>query len=127
MPTFREMKSVFETRPVFHQRDETICGHFFCSFLALVMRKELYRRFQSACHSRFEWQVIEQDLKALQEITIEKNDKKLAVRRQCLGTCGEMFQALGVAPSPPSGNCKISWRQGAGSAKAELPTRNMLF
>ena len=38
---FRDIKSILETRPVFHQTDETIRGHVFCSFLALVLRKEL--------------------------------------------------------------------------------------
>ena len=37
---FRDMKSVLETRPIYHQTDETIRGHVFCSFLALVLRKE---------------------------------------------------------------------------------------
>ena len=37
---FRDTKSVLNTRPVFHQRDENIRGHVFCSFLALVLRKE---------------------------------------------------------------------------------------
>jgi len=38
---FRDVKSMLETRPIFHQRDDTIRGHVFCSFLALVVRKEL--------------------------------------------------------------------------------------
>ena|GEM_PF-1920269 len=37
----RGMKSILDTRPIFHQRDETIRGHVFCSFLALILRKEL--------------------------------------------------------------------------------------
>jgi hypothetical protein len=41
---FRDMKSVLDTRPIFHRLDETIRGHVFCSFLALVLRKELDRR-----------------------------------------------------------------------------------
>ena len=41
---FRDVKSVLDTRPVFHKCDETIRGHVFCSFLALVLRKELDRR-----------------------------------------------------------------------------------
>ena len=41
---FRDVKSVLETRPVYHQKDENIRGHVFCSFLALVLRKELDRR-----------------------------------------------------------------------------------
>jgi len=38
---FRDVKTLLETRPVFHQCDENIRGHVFCSFLALVLRKEL--------------------------------------------------------------------------------------
>jgi|GEM_PF-6733027 len=34
---FRDMKSVLNTRPIFHKRDETIRGHVFCSFLALAL------------------------------------------------------------------------------------------
>ena len=40
------------------------------------------------------------DLKALQEIIIEENDKKFAVRAECRGTCGKVFQAVGVAVPP---------------------------
>jgi transposase len=93
---FRDMKSILETRPIYHQVDETIRGHVFCSFLALVLRKELDRRLEKAGHS-FEWTDIKQDLNALQEITLDDNGKKLAVRSQCLGCCGKVFQAVGVA------------------------------
>jgi len=93
---FRDMKSVLDTRPIFHQRDETIKGHVFCSFLALTLIKELYRRLEKAGHD-FEWADIKQDLSALQEITIEDNGKKLAVRSECKGVCGKVFQAVGVA------------------------------
>jgi transposase len=44
---FRSMKSLLDTRPIFHQRDETIRGHVFCSFLALLLRKELQDRLTS--------------------------------------------------------------------------------
>jgi transposase len=93
---FRDMKSVLDTRPIFHQCDETIRGHVFCSFLALVLRKELDRRLEKAGHC-FEWAEIKQDLKALQEITIEDRGKTLAIRSECIGTCGKIFQAVGVA------------------------------
>jgi transposase len=93
---FRDMKSVLETRPVFHQTDETIRGHVFCSFLALVLRKELESRLEKAGHP-FEWSDIKQDLEALQEVTIAEQNKTLAVRTECVGTCGKIFQAVGVA------------------------------
>jgi len=96
---FRDVKSVLETRPVFHQTDETIRGHVFCSFLALVLRKELDSRLEKAGHS-FEWADIKQDLEALQEVTIKDQDKTLAVRTECMGTCGKIFQAVGVAIPP---------------------------
>jgi len=96
---FRDMKSILDTRPIFHQRDETIRGHVFCSFLALVLRKELDHRLEKAGHD-FEWAGIKQDLKSLQEITIEDNGKKLAIRSECRGVCGKVFQAVGVAIPP---------------------------
>ena len=96
---FRDIKSILQTRPIYHQTDETIRGHVFCSFLALVLRKELDRRLQKAGHC-FEWAEIKQDLKAMQEITIEDNGKTLIIRSECLGTCGKVFQAVGVAIPP---------------------------
>jgi transposase len=96
---FRDAKSLLETRPVFHQRDDTIRGHVFCSFLALALKKELYRRIEAAGLS-FEWSDIKQDLKSLQEITLEEEGKRLSIRTQCQGTCGKVFQAVGVAIPP---------------------------
>jgi len=96
---FRDMKSILDTRPIFHKRDETIRGHVFCSFLALVLRKELDRRLEKANHC-LEWADIKQDLKALQEIIIEDNEKILAVRSECQGTCGKVFQSVGIAIPP---------------------------
>jgi transposase len=97
---FRDIKSILETRPVYHQRTENIRGHVFCSFLALVLRKELERRLQEAGHC-FEWADIKQELKALQQVTINDEGKSLAVRTDCTGTCAKTFQAVGVA-IPPS-------------------------
>jgi transposase len=39
--TFRTAKHLFSTRPIFHKLDETIRGHVFCSFLALVLKAAL--------------------------------------------------------------------------------------
>jgi len=93
---FRDMKSTLDTRPIFHQRDEAIRGHVFCSFLALFLRKELDSRLERAGHC-LEWSNIKQDLEALQEVTITQQGKTLAVRTECAGTCGKIFQAVGVA------------------------------
>ena len=45
--TFRTMKSILETRPIYHKCDDTIRGHVFCSFLALVLQRELQSRLES--------------------------------------------------------------------------------
>lgn len=97
---FRDVKSLLDTRPIFHQRDENIRGHVFCSFLALVLRKELEKRLNEAGHV-FEWSDIKQDLKALQVVTIEESGKRFAIRSECKGVCGKVFQAVKVA-IPPS-------------------------
>ena len=96
---FRDIKSILETRSVCHQTDETIRGHVFCSFLALVLRKELDSRLEKAGYS-FEWDDIKQDLEALQEVTIEEKNKTVAIRTECIGTCGKVFQSVGVAIPP---------------------------
>ena len=93
---FRDMKSVLDTRPIFHKCDETIRGHVFCSFLALVLRKELDRMLEHAGH-RFEWEDIKRDLKALTDTTITDDNKTISVRSRAEGCCGKVFAAAGVA------------------------------
>jgi transposase len=96
---FRDVKSMLETRPIFHQRDDTIRGHVFCSFLALVLRKELERNLEKAGHV-FEWSHIKQDLQAMQETHVEEKGNHLAIRSKTEGVCGKIFQAVGVAIPP---------------------------
>ena len=53
--TFRTTKSLFETRPIYHKLDETIRGHVACSFLALVLKKELEDHLAWALGVPFGW------------------------------------------------------------------------
>ena len=92
---FRTAKSLLDTRPIFHKTDATICGHVFCSFLALVLRDELFRRMDNAGVSA-EWEDILRDLNALTETTITYNDKSFAVRSNAVGVCGKIAQCVGV-------------------------------
>lgn len=96
---FRDAKTLLETRPIFHQKDENIRGHVFCSFLALVLRKELDRRLNGKGFD-LEWAKIKQDLKALQLVTVEENNKRFLIRSRCEGDCAKIFQAVGVAIPP---------------------------
>ena len=42
--SFKTAKALLATRPIFHKTDAAIRGNIFCSFLALVLRKELVDR-----------------------------------------------------------------------------------
>jgi hypothetical protein len=96
---FRTGKSLLRTRPIFHQADETIRGHVFCSFLALVLRKELQDRLEARCTSA-EWADVIRDLDALVETDVEKDGKRFVLRSAARGTCGRVFQTTGVALPP---------------------------
>jgi transposase len=93
------MKSLLETRPIYHQNDETIRGHVFCSFLALVVRQELERRLEQHGWA-FEWADIVRDLDHLAETTITVAEKPYVIRSEIKGTLGKVFQAAGVAIPP---------------------------
>jgi len=96
---FRTMKSVLSTRPIFHKRDETILGHVFCSFLSLVLMKELQDRVEQKGYA-LEWADVIRDLSRLQEIEIQQDEKRFLLRTDARGTCGKVFQAAGVAMPP---------------------------
>ena len=93
---FREVKSVLETRPIYHKYDSTIKGHVFCSFLALVVMKELIRRVDF----KAEWDEIRQDLDSLYETEIRLDSKGYLLRSKLQGVCGKLFKSVGVAIPP---------------------------
>ena len=96
---FRTVKSVLETRPIYHRCEETIRGHIFCSFLALIMMKELYSRLEEKGY-HFEWEDILRDLEALREVTLEMKGEKYYLRTELRGTCYSVLNAVGVAVPP---------------------------
>jgi transposase len=97
---FRTMKSLLATRPVYHKTDETIRGHVFCSFLALLLRAELENRLARKGHAEIEWADLIRDLDRLEEVEIEKDGKRFLLRSQATGTAGKVCQAAGVALPP---------------------------
>ncbi len=77
--TFRTAKHLLTTRPIFHKLDETIRGHVFCSFLALVIKAELEARI-AAFARQASWSAIIADLDALTETEIEQDGKRFLLR-----------------------------------------------
>lgn len=96
---FRSVKSVLETRPVYHQCDAAIRGHVFCSFLALVLLSELERRMASRGW-RAEWERLKDDLNALEEIYVETDRDPFILRSRTEGAAGKAVVAAGVALGP---------------------------
>ena len=90
---------MLETRPIYHRRDETIRGHVFCSFLALVLRQELQARLE-ARGLHFEWADIIRDLERVQYVEVEQGDRSYLLRSELQGTAGRVFQSVGVAVPP---------------------------
>ena len=96
---FRSCKSLLQTRPIYHKRDETIRGHVFCSFLALVLRQELQSRLEERGHD-LEWADVIGDLDRLQMVEVEQDGKRFLLRSEVQGSCGQVFQTAGVAIPP---------------------------
>ena len=96
---FRAVKSVLETRPIYHKCDDTIRGHVFCSFLALMLMKELLSRLESK-GKKLEWNDIKRDLLALREIELETDGESYYLRTELRNTCFEVLSAAGVAVPP---------------------------
>jgi transposase len=101
---FRSMKSLLDTRPIFHKCDETIRGHVFCSFLALVLRKELEDRLARK-QWKLEWADVIRDLDNLLEMEVSISGKGYVFRSEAKGTTGKVFQACGVAVPPALRPC----------------------
>jgi hypothetical protein len=97
--TFRTAKHLLSTRPIFHKLDETIRGHVFCSFLALVLKKALEDRIAALGRSG-SWPEIIADLDSLTETEIEYDGKRFIVRSAPRAAASLALSAAGVALPP---------------------------
>ena len=93
------MKSVLVTRPIYHKTDQTIRGHVFCSFLALVLRKELQDRLEGKGW-HLEWSDIVRDLDGLVEMELTVQGKGYVLRSETNGTVGKVAQACAITLPP---------------------------
>jgi DDE family transposase len=96
---FRTAKALMRTRPIYHSSDAAIRGHVFCSFLALILRKELDERCRNAGF-RPEWGDVLRDLDRLQEVTITKDGRAMTLRTPATGVLGPLFKAARMALPP---------------------------
>jgi transposase len=96
----RTTKSVLETRPIYHKRDETIRGHVFCSFLALVLKVELERRMREKDMS-WEWAEVIRGLNQLREVEATFKGKSYLLRSVLTGHAYQATKAVRVTIPPP--------------------------
>jgi transposase len=96
---FRTTKSILETRPIYHKRDETIRGHVFCSFLALLLKQELESRMKRAA-LQWEWKEVIRGLNALQQVEANFQSRRFLFRSQLSEHASQAVRATGVAIPP---------------------------
>lgn len=92
----RNMKSVLDIRPSYHNCDETIRGYASRSFLALVLMKELQFGLE-ARGWKLEWSRMTGDLNELQVLTLEADQKSSTLQTPPQGYAEKTIQ---VVPSP---------------------------
>src|SRR5512147_739458 len=85
-------RQILRSRPIYHSSDAAIRGHVFCSFLALMLRKELQDRCRDAGF-RPEWGDVLRDLDRLQDVEIDQGGKHVTLRTPATGVAGPLFQA----------------------------------
>jgi len=96
---FKTAKALLATRPIFHKTDAGIRGHVFCTFLSLVLRKEMLDRL-AAHRSKLEWQRIVDDLADLSEIDVEQDGRRARLRTAPGPTIDPICRAIGVTLPP---------------------------
>jgi transposase len=95
----RTSKSILETRPIYHKRDETIRGHVFCSFLALLLKQELESRMKRT-DLEWEWKEVIRGLDALQQVEANFQGRRFLFRSQLTAHASQAVRATGVAIPP---------------------------
>jgi hypothetical protein len=97
---FRAAKTAIQTRPIYHKCDATIRGHVFCSFLALVLMKEVEDRLWEKGWE-LEWADVLRDLEALRVTRVLSGAATCDLRSTPQGVAGKVLAATGVALGPP--------------------------
>jgi hypothetical protein len=98
--SFLAAKTLLATRPIFHRTDAAIRGHIFCTFLALVLRKELMDRLAARRLPVPEWQQVVDDLIDVSEIEVEQDGRRALLRTAPGPAIDPLCRAVGVALPP---------------------------
>jgi hypothetical protein len=83
----------------YHKCDETIRGHVFCSFLALVLKCELESRLRQAGVT-WEWAEVIRGLDGLQQVEANLQGRRFLFRSHLQGHAAQALRVAGVAIPP---------------------------
>jgi transposase len=97
---FRTAKSILDTRPIYHRCDDTIRGHVFCSFLALMLLHELDQRLHENGEPLREWDELKRQLEALQNVIVEHGGKRFVLRTDPEPLAAAAIRAVGTRLGP---------------------------
>jgi hypothetical protein len=97
---FRELKSLLETRPIYHHWiKDNVKGHIFGCFLALYLVVVLRKKI-AALGRQVEWDDLIRDLSQLRAIGLQLDDQHFLLRTELQGVAHVAFQAVGLRPPP---------------------------
>jgi hypothetical protein len=97
---FRELKSLLETRPIYHHWiKDNVKGHIFGCFLALYLVVVLRKKIE-ALGKPVEWSDLIRDLSQLRAIGLRLDGQHYLLRTGFTGVAHVAFQALGLRPPP---------------------------
>jgi hypothetical protein len=94
---FRETKSTFEVRPIFHHRDDTSTGHIVACFLALRLEVDLQRRLDDR-QVDVSWPDLMRDLTEVRAVDLTLDGQRYRLRTDLRGSAYHAFAAAGVRP-----------------------------
>jgi hypothetical protein len=89
----------WKERPVYHKCGETIRGHVFCSFLALVLKCELESRLRQS-GVEWEWAEVIRGLDNLHQVEATLQGRRFLLRSHLQGHASQALRAAGVAIPP---------------------------
>jgi len=98
--SFLAAKTLLATRPIFHRTDAAIRGHIFCTFLALVLRKELLDRLAACPGTMPEWQCIIDDLVDLSSVEVDQDGRRALLRTAPRPSIDPICRAIGITLPP---------------------------
>jgi hypothetical protein len=97
---FREMKSLLETRPIYHHWvKDNVKGHIFGCFLALYVVVALRRKIEALGY-KVEWEDLIRDLSQIRAIGLQLEGRRFLLRTDLTGDAHVAFKAMRLRPPP---------------------------